>query len=212
MSRKGGPEAKPYEEVRATVASLLDSIHKQAETDPVLSMHASKLELPILFFVDSMISESKFDWSPQWHRTRLAFERGQLAGDEKFFDMLDETLADLSREATERLKVFYVCIGLGFTGWYSSQPEYLRKKMETIARRIGVPQDQRAAGRLCPEAYQFLDSRNLIEPPAGKIGFIIVLFAALCIMAAMTDFYLFRLGSDGFINSLKEIERHELNK
>jgi len=212
MSRKGGPEAKGYDEVRGTIISLLEAIQRRAESDLVLSMQAGKLELPILFFVDSVLSESGFQWAQQWNRNRLAFQQNQLAGDEKFYDMLDETLADSSREATERLKIFYVCMGLGFTGWYATQPEYLRKKMETIGQRIGVPRDRRTVGRLCPETYEHLDTRNLIEPPAGKIGFIVVLFVALCLMAAATDFYLYRLGSEGLVNSLKEIERHELNK
>jgi type IV/VI secretion system ImpK/VasF family protein len=212
MSRKSAGEKKGYEAVRGSVAALLETIRQRAEADPVLAMQAGKLELPILFFIDSIISESKLECAAQWHRNRLAFARNQLAGDEKFFDMLDETLADSSREATERLKIYYVCMGLGFTGWYSTQPEYLRKKMETIAMRISAPQDRAAGRRLCPETYQYLDTRNLIEPPAGKIGMIVILFIGLCLMAAMTDFYLFRLGSEGFLQSLKEIERHELNK
>jgi type IV/VI secretion system ImpK/VasF family protein len=212
MSRKGSAQTNSCDAIRGQVVATLDAIQKRAESDPVLRMQAEKLELPVLFFVDSMIAESKLDCAAQWHRTRLAFEKNQLAGDEKFFDMLDETLADSSREATERLKIYYVCMGLGFTGWYSTQPEYLRKKMETIAQRISGPQARSPNARLCPEAYQYLDTRNLIEPPAGKIGFIVVLFVVLCLVAAMTDFYLFRIGSDGFVRSLKEIEKHELNK
>ena len=51
----------------------------------------------------------------------------------KFFDLLDETLNDPSDEATERLKIFYTCLGLGFSGWYAGQSEYLRGKMLDIS-------------------------------------------------------------------------------
>ena len=38
-------------------------------------------------------------------------------------------------DASERLAVFYVCIGLGFTGIYFKQPEFLRKT--TLVRLHG---------------------------------------------------------------------------
>jgi cytochrome bd-type quinol oxidase subunit 1 len=43
----------------------------------------------------------------------------QLAGDEKFFDLLEETLNDSSEDASERLAVYYTCLGLGFMGMYT---------------------------------------------------------------------------------------------
>ena len=66
-------------------------------------------------------------FSPQWQKEPLAFERNELAGDEKFFDLLEETLNDSSEEATEQLAVYHICMGLGFTGIYARQPEQLRK-------------------------------------------------------------------------------------
>jgi type VI protein secretion system component VasF len=157
-----------------------------------------------------MIAESKLECAAQWHKNRLAYAQNELAGDEKFFDLLDETLNDSSAEATERLVIFYVCLGLGFTGWYANQPEYLRKKMETIARRIFAAMEPDRAARICPEAYQYLDTRNLIEPPATKIGAIALAFLALCLVALAVNFYLFRVGSFGFAQSLHEILRHDL--
>ncbi len=212
MSRKAGAEAIEYGAVRSKVASLLESARTEAQADLLLSTHVNKLELPILFFVDSMISESKLQCADQWHRNRLAFASNQLAGDEKFFDLLDETLADTSKEATDRLTIYYVCLGLGFAGWYSGQPEYLRKKMETIAARISGRADRDRVTRICPEAYQHLDSRNLIEAPSAAIGSIILAFVVLGIVVIAINFYLFRLGSDGFLQSLREIIRHDLAK
>lgn len=210
LQRAGDGEAADYEALRANIVSLLESIDKRAALEPLVAIEAAKLKLPILFFTDSMLAESKLPSAAEWHQNRLAFEENQLAGDEKFYDLLDETLADPSSEATERLKVFYVCLGLGFVGWYSGQPEYLRRKMETIARRISVSRDRERLARLCPEAYQYLDGRNLIEPPAGKIGAILVFFLLLSLVVAAVNIYLFRLGTQGFAQSLQEILRHDL--
>ena len=36
-----------------------------------------------------MISESSLPFAAQWNQNRLAYERNELAGDEKFFDLLE---------------------------------------------------------------------------------------------------------------------------
>ena len=116
LGRKGAPQVS-YDRLRAEIESLFKDVGARAETDPALRSQWAKLELPVSFFVDSMIAESRLSVAAQWHQRRLAYERKELAGDEKFFDLLDETLADPGEEATERLKVFYTCLGLGFCGW-----------------------------------------------------------------------------------------------
>ena len=211
IARKGSNEAIEYDSLRTEIASLLDSINKRAQDDPLLALQAKKLEMPVTFFVDSMISESNLQCAAEWHKNRIAYSHNELAGDEKFFDLLDETLNDSSPEATERLFIYYVCMGLGFTGWYAGQPEYLRRKMETVAKRIGVDELNKVA-RICPEAYEHLDSRNLIEPPGSRIGAIALAFLALSLVALAVNFYLFRIGLIGLTESLQEILRHDLMK
>jgi type IV/VI secretion system ImpK/VasF family protein len=211
LSRRGSNEAIEFNPLRAEIAALLDSIAKRGQEDPLLALQAQKLEMPIIFFIDSIIAESNLQCAAEWHKNRIAYSRNELAGDEKFFDLLDETMNDSSAEATERLVIFYVCLGLGFTGWYANQPEYLRRKMETLAKRIGVA-DLERAGRICPEAYKYLDTRNLIERPSAKIGAMALAFLGLSIVVLAVNFYLFRVGLLGLTESLAEILRHDLMK
>ncbi|HVQ21499.1 MAG TPA: DotU family type IV/VI secretion system protein [Terrimicrobiaceae bacterium] len=211
IARKGSNEAIELATLRPEIIALLEGINKRAQAEPLLALQAGKLEMPITFFVDSIIAESNLRCAGQWHKERLAYDRNELAGDEKFFDLLDETLNDPSPEATERLVIFYVCLGLGFTGWYANQPEYLRRKTETIAKRIGVEGLERVA-HICPEAYKYVDSRNLIEPASSKIGAIALAFLALTLVALAVNFYLFRVGLVGLTESLEEILRHDLMK
>jgi type VI secretion system protein ImpK len=212
IARKAGGEKMELNSLRATIQGHLESINKNAQANPLLALQVKKLEMPIIFFVDSMIAESRLSCAAHWHQDRLAYKQNELAGDEKFFDFLDETLNDPSPEATERLVIYYVCLGIGFTGWYATQPEYLRKKMETIARRIAGTMEPDPAARICPEAYQYLDTRNLIEKPTIKIGAIAVIFLALCLVVLAVNFYLFKVGSVGFAQSLHEILRHDLGR
>jgi type VI protein secretion system component VasF len=139
----------------------------------------------------------------------LAFEHNELAGDEKFFDLLDETLADPSQGATERLSVFYTCIGLGFTGWYTGQPEFLRKKQMEIAARIRSMMEVDEASRICPEAYENVDTSDLIQPPGAKLMWISVCLIGMAVVIVVADFFLFRTTASDLLAAIQKINDHE---
>jgi type VI protein secretion system component VasF len=211
IARNPGGENVQQPALREAIVGLLAGIAKKAEPDPRLRIQAQKMEMPIIFFVDSMIAESGLGIAREWHSKRLAYERNELAGDEKFFDYLEATLAEPGDEANERLAVFYVCIGLGFQGWYAGQPEYLRKQMLDISKRIGGIIDTEQTARMCREAYTYTDTRNLIEPPGVKLATIAIAFLGLCVIVLVVNFYLFRSASSGLAQSLREILRHDLS-
>jgi type VI protein secretion system component VasF len=190
------------DEVRARIKGFIEEMKSRASSDPALRSQAEKIELPLIFFADSMIRESRLTFAGQWRD--IAQERNELAGDEKFFDLLEETLLEKSELASERLGVFFTCLGLGFTGWYAGQPEYLRKKMLEIAARRGRG-DGEATAKLCPEAYEHVNTSDLIEPPGRSlvgigialVGFIVVLFVA--------NVYLYRSSSGELRSSLEQV-------
>jgi type VI secretion system protein ImpK len=206
IGRKGGGQYQ-YDQLRAEVEALLKQLAEQAEKEPALRQHWPLLEMPLIFFVDSMIAESGLQVAPEWHKRRLAYERRELAGDEKFFDLLDETLADPSDEATERLWVYYTCLGLGFAGWYAAQPEYLRGKMADISQRLHLADQRRPAARICPEAYQHLDTRDLIQPRVSRLGGLAVIFVGLCLVVAAAEIYLFRAAALSIIEATAAISK-----
>lgn len=200
-ARKGG-SFEPNR-VRAEVEAAMAEMKTKARSDPTLTSQFEKIELPLIFFVDFMIKESALPFARQWKE--MAYERNELAGDEKFFDLLDETLADPTQAATERLSVFYTCLGLGFTGWYTGQPEYLRKKMmEIMARTRGI-MDIDEAVRICPEAYEHVDTSDLVQPPGTKL---LGIFLALVLMIAVVfgaNFVVFRQTAADLQAALKQI-------
>jgi type IV/VI secretion system ImpK/VasF family protein len=209
LGRKGGGTSD-YDKLRLDIEETFKDIERETDKDPLLRAQWQKLEFALVFFVDSMIAESQLPVAAQWHQHRMAYDRKELAGDEKFFDLLDETLNDPSQEATERLQVFYVCIGLGFMGWYAAQPEYLRGKMLDISQRIRSAMEQNPTARLCPEAYEHLDTRDLVQPP--KLGGIALIFAGLCLIVLAVEIYLFRNASLSLTDSLTAISSQEVSK
>lgn len=198
--RKGGQFE--FITVRADVKNQLEQIQTRAATDPRLKSQAKAMELPLMFFADSMLAESSLPFAGEWNKKRLAYERNELAGDEKFFDLLEETLRDPGDEATERLAVYYTCIGLGFTGWYQGQPEYLRKKMLEMATRIRRHMESDTTVRICPEAYEHTDTRDLIEPPTRSLGAIAIAFVILMLTTLAANYYLFQKASQDLTESL----------
>jgi type VI protein secretion system component VasF len=199
-----------YAVVRSEIKAIFEDLAARSNGDMRLNMQYKKVELPLIFFVDSMISDSTLSFAGQWNQNRLAYDRNELAGDEKFFDLLDETMKDSSEDASERLAVFYTCVGLGFSGIYFKQPEYLRKTMLTIAPRIRhlVEADQTA--KICPDAYEGIDTRNLVQPPSSKMVFVGILFACFVLSVLITYIFLYRSASSSLSNSMEEILKQEM--
>jgi type VI protein secretion system component VasF len=192
------------ESVRARIRGLLDEARSRAGAQPGMAEQFGKVELALIYFADFMVKESRLPFAREWRE--LAHERNKLAGDEEFFDILEETLADRSKEADARLCVLYTCLGLGFTGFYTGQPEYLRKKSMEISTRIRQYMDSDASAKICPEAYEHVDTSNLIEPPGRSlVGFGIAL-VGLIIVLFIANAFLYVDGSKSLLTSLSKIE------
>src|SRR5439155_12082325 len=146
--------------------TLIEDVNRTAASDVRLLNQARKLELPIVFFIDNLICTSRFKFAPQWVDNRLAKDRNELAGDERFFDLLEQDLADTSDEAAERLAVYYVCLGLGFAGMYQGRPDQLRKYVEQIFQRLRHLIDSDPNTNISAEPYRSSDNRTSTPPPS----------------------------------------------
>jgi len=201
--------------VRADVLGMLQEIQQKSGGDARFASQVKLLELPVVFFVDSMIAESELPFAASWNQHRLAYDRlNELTGDEKFFDLLEQTLQDPGPEASERLAVYYVCLGLGFTGVYFGQPEQLRRYAVQMLPRIKELVETDQTARICKDAYENVDSRDLTEPPSRKMQWIAVLFVFFTLSALTTYYWMFRDASEDLRSSLNQIysTEHVANK
>jgi type VI secretion system protein ImpK len=186
-----------YSRVRSEIKGLFEDINRGAGSDPALSSQTKQLEQPMIFFVDNMIATSRLNFAPQWASKRLAAERNELAGDERFFvDFLEKDLANTSPEAAERLAVYYTCMGLGFTGMYQGQPDQIRRYMDQIFPRVRQWMDSEKS-KITEQAYLCTDTRELTEPPNDKIALLVVgfVFLILCVVAICYGLY-YKASSD----------------
>ena len=202
------PEAQhDYARVRADVKGMIEDIARSTTTDVRLASQVRQLEKPVVFFVDNVISTSRLKFAAQWAANRLATERNELAGDERFFDFVKQDLADVSEEAVERLAVYYTCFGLGFTGMYVNQPDQIRSLMEQIFPRIKHWTDSDRV-KMSEEAYKFTDTRTLTEPPNNKIILVSVLFLFLSLSVLAVYYGLYYKASSDLTSAIQYIEKN----
>jgi type VI protein secretion system component VasF len=198
-----------YAQVRAEIAGLLAQLSTSIRTDVVLSEQYRKVELPLIFFVDSIISKSALPFAAEWDNHRLAHERKEMAGDDKFFDLLDETLLDTREGADERLAVFYTCLGLGFTGGNEGLPDILRKKMAEISPRVKAFVEGDESGLITPATYRYTNTTNLPMPMSASLVPLLIVLAGLLFVVVAVNIYTFHSASAELNRSLDAIIAHD---
>jgi type VI secretion system protein ImpK len=207
LNRAARTQAQPdYARVRAEVKDLLDQVIRTASSDVRLLNQVKRLELPMVFFIDNVICTSRLKFATQWAENRLATERNELAGDERFFvDFLEKDLADTSDEAVERLAVYYTCLGLGFTGMYVNQPETIRRYMDQAFPRIRQWIDADPRTKISEEAYRCTDTRILTEPPSNRIILVALVFVFLSLSVLTVCYALYASAVHELNNSVRII-------
>lgn len=111
---------------------ILEQIRTDCANNPSLKRDFERIERPLVFFIDYTIKEGGLPFSADW--SELARDYNELSGDEKFFDLLADTLDDPESQA--RLKMFYQMIGLGFDGCRRGDGEFLERRMRLCATRF----------------------------------------------------------------------------
>lgn len=200
MGRKGG--RVEYGVVRGELKAIFQEMRAKAEATAGMTGPFNDIEMVLIFFTDSMILNSKLPpgWKP------LSHERGELGFEEKFWDMLEDTLKDMSDSATQRLGVYYTCIGLGFTGLYTGQADYIRRKMLEISARMRGMIDADQSARICPEAYENVDKRDLTLPPIHGIASLVIAAVIMLVFLVVGYSQLFKSAGNAVGSSLDTIQ------
>ena len=85
--------------------------------------------------------------------------------------------------------------------------------MLDISHRIRPAMDTDKTTRICPEAYPDVDTRDLVQPPAARLGAIaVIVFAGLCLIVFTVETYLFHAASLSLTDSLTAIGSQEISK
>lgn len=105
---------------------MLNEIKDKCYSNPMLAQDFSYIQKPLIFFIDYTIKEGNFSFSKKWKNLSRKYE--ELSGDDKFFDMLDLNLNDPMGD--NRLELFYLFMGLGFSGRYKNDINEIEHRMK----------------------------------------------------------------------------------
>ena len=205
-ARKGGQPT--LHQVQDELNHLLRDIRAKAKADPQLTAELQLGEaqpgayLALLFFIDFVIANSNLKFAYQW--TPLAAEYHELAGEQKFWELLDANLADRSEAATGRVALFYTCIGMGFTGVYEDQPDFLRRKNLECASRLRELINADVSAQVCPEAYN-ADRRLLFRPVRSSLAWITVTLLILLVGLVVINILMYRTASSDIRADLETV-------
>ncbi|MDR3173947.1 MAG: DotU family type IV/VI secretion system protein [Treponema sp.] len=119
------------------IKQCLGDAKKNAERDPRLAREYAWIEKPLVFFIDYMVKEGRFPFRQEW--MELSRNYNELSGDEKFFDLLSETLD--YPEFQNSAALFYIMLGLGFDGAYRFNRNYIEECMRLCMEKTVVDFD-----------------------------------------------------------------------
>lgn len=210
INRIGAKGNLDFQLVRSEVKEVLTGIEQVAGMDRVVADAYEKVKLPLIFFIDSMIVESGIQCVADWDSQRLAYDFNELSGDESFYDDLDRVLAGTDPDKADLLAFYYVCLGLGFTGIYFSQPDTIRDyiaRMEPYLRSF-LASDLHQ--RIVPDAYRFTNTSNLVAAPAPKIFGILICFVGVAVAVFIAVIYLYLNASSNLAKSITEIDQKQI--
>ncbi len=208
-ARKGG-NTPDYPTLRREILGLIETARNTIMADPDLDRFWGQIEMPLLFFIDSMISESQLPVAAAWNQKRLAYDYKELAGDQKFFDLLETTLHDNGSDASILLGFYYTCIGLGFTGYLGDNPEPLRARMIQMLPRIDPGLRAERQQKLCPDTYAGIDTRELLGQKPVSARTLWLIFLLLCAVLVGLTAVLYREAAAPLLNNLRIILQHEI--
>ena len=196
--------------VDGDIRKMLNKMKTQASVDSRLAEQFEKVLPPLVFFVDYMIRKSQLSFNNQWRNLAYTMFR-EMAGDERFFCMLDEELAGNDEAAAERVAIYYTCLGLGFKGLYLRQPDQIKQYMTRAWSRISDLLDSTDEAYLCPETYQYTDKRPMDKSVKSKLMAIAIIFVILLLFWLAGSFWLFNRACNESNVLLEKIRTSQTN-
>jgi type IV/VI secretion system ImpK/VasF family protein len=181
LSRVTG--AADREKFLRDITGLLEQARKNASREPLLEREFAWMEKPLVFFIDYIVKEGRFPYSAEWRE--LARNYNELSGDEKFFDILNETLE--KPDHGNSIVLFYVMLGLGFDGAYRNKRDHIEQCMRLCAEKAVFDYDIHSEPVISPHGGKFRVKRR---PRFGIRAIIAVcaLFMVACFIVNLTVF------------------------
>ncbi len=179
-------------QVYAQLNSLLQKAKSEAFNNVLLQKKFSVIEIPLVFFIDYFIIESKFSFSKDYRP--LALNYNELSGDEKFFDLLDVIIDDSSVDV-DVIQAFYTMLMLGFDGIFKRDTTEVLNRIDKCALKLQLNQaknkneiENKNSTNENLEKFEKDTLRDFFSQKRNVL-FVIILVTFLCILANTISIY-----------------------
>lgn len=171
------------EKFQRDITRLLTDAKTKADQDPLLAREYAWMEKPLVFFIDYMIKEGRFPFSQEWRE--LSRNYNELSGDEKFFNLLSETLE--YPDFHNSFVLFYIMLGLGFDGAYRFNHEYISQCMRFCMEKAYIEYDIYTEPVMpVPKKKHFLKKRRIFTIRTALIASAV--FMVICFIINLAVF------------------------
>ena len=166
-------------EVRAGLERELDKVQQACAHDHDLQPLWERVRYALVTTADQVILSSPWAnraaWSMQLQEAEVY---GTREGGKRFFQLVEETLADSSPDSVPMAMVLFHCMGIGFQGNLRNERDQLQRLRQQLADRAHVSGQMEE--KLTPDAYgRNSDLSTLKLPTMGIARFVLIGLAAI---------------------------------
>ncbi|MFP3040552.1 DotU family type IV/VI secretion system protein [Treponema primitia] len=162
------------EKFQQDLIKCLGEAKEKSKEDPLLEREFAWIEKPLVFFIDYIVKEGRFPFRQEWRE--LSRNYNELSGDEKFFNLLTETLE--YPEFKNSFVLFYIMLGLGFDGAYRYNQQYIEQCMRLCMEKAVIEYD------VYSEPITTFPKKNLFHRRQGKLNIRAALLACALFLLA----------------------------
>src|SRR5215510_9359789 len=187
-----GHPQRSYEEVRRDITALLEQTQTEARQQRVSDSDYQDACFAVVAWVDETIQKSTWEHRNRWRASLLQDEyfNTKNAGAELF-----QRLKRLGSEKKEIHEIYYLSLGLGFSGQYfleEDQPKLVRERLEQ-AQHLSMPvEDVRDIKKITPQPYEVPAPDNgLPKPPWTRL--LLKIGVALLVVIPLALFLVYKI-------------------
>jgi hypothetical protein len=200
LVRRGA--ALDFAQARGEVRSLLADARSRATREAGVLPAFEMIEPVLIVFVDAHVRSMRPGFAALWKP--LATERGVVASAGMLEALIEQTLAQGAENLQEqRLALLGQMLAMGMPGLNATAAQSggvtpaqrTSQLLAQITARVGEMAQVDRTVKVCPEAYEGVDSRVLTQPPARSLMKIGIVLVGMLIVVAAAYFQLFARSS-----------------
>lgn len=203
IARKGSGASLDYTQVRTEVEEMFEVLARTARGDIALGEQYRRVELPLIIFVDSMMAGSALPFAQKWSNNPMAFARNERSGDDKFFALLEETLAEKKEGTDERLAIYY--IAWAWVSRAATSRTFCGRRWRSVPSACAPMSTSTNRPSSPPASYQHTNTANLPLPMAASLVPLLIILSGLLLVVVAVNVYTFYSASAELTEALTTI-------